>query len=187
MGGNVSVRPNDVAAMRRKLAVVAVLAVVLFGVATARIFVAPDLPPLPAHVDAIIELAGPGIRDAATMALVHQGLAPVVVQSTTQQEDGKHTCLPATPGVEVLCFNPKPGTTRGEAHYIAATAAQRHWKSIIIVTTPDHALRARLRVGRCFPGTVYVAESPLPWLYWFRQIPYQWTASVKALAFQTAC
>ena len=172
---------------RRKLAVVALLALVVVAIATVRLFVLPDLAPLPARADAIIELAGPGNRDAATMALVHEGRAPVVVQSTVAAEAGTHTCLPQTPGVEVLCFNPSPGTTRGEARYIGQVAAQRHWQSVIIVTTPDHALRAHLRVSRCFPGTVYVATSPLPWFDWFRQIPYQWAASVKALAFQTAC
>jgi uncharacterized SAM-binding protein YcdF (DUF218 family) len=167
--------------------VIAVLVLVVFGVATVRLFVLPDLAPLPAHADAIIELAGPGIRDAATMELVHEGKAPVVVQSTVAAEAGTHTCLPQTPGVEVLCFNPNPGTTLGEARYIGQVAAQRHWQSVIIVTTPDHALRAQLRVSRCFPGTIYVATSPLPWFDWFKQIPYQWAASAKALLFQTSC
>jgi uncharacterized SAM-binding protein YcdF (DUF218 family) len=180
-------QPAAAVTWRRKLAVIAVLALVVFGVATVRLFVLPDLAPLPAHADAIIELAGPGIRDAATMELVHEGKAPVVVQSTVAAEAGTHTCLPQTPGVEVLCFNPDPGTTLGEARYIGQVAAQRHWQSVIIVTTPDHALRAQLRVGRCFPGTIYVATSPLPWFDWFKQIPYQWAASVKALVFQTGC
>jgi uncharacterized SAM-binding protein YcdF (DUF218 family) len=172
---------------RRKLAVVVVLALVVFGVATVRLFVSPDLTPLPAHADAIIELAGPGNRDATTMELVRAGRAPVVAQSTVPAEAGTHKCLPPVDGVEVLCFTPDPGTTRGEARYIGEIAAQRHWQSVIIVTTPDHALRAQLRVSRCFPGTVSVATSPLPWWDWFRQIPYQWAASAKALVFQTGC
>jgi uncharacterized SAM-binding protein YcdF (DUF218 family) len=175
------------ATWRRKLAVAAVLALVVFGVATVRLFVLPELTPLPARADAIVELAGPGNRDATTMALVHAGKAPVVAQSTVRVEAGTHRCLPRADGVEVLCFNPSPGTTRGEARYIGQMAAQRHWQSVIIVTTPDHALRAQLRVSRCFPGTIYVATAPLPWWDWFRQIPYQWAASVKALLFQTAC
>ncbi len=178
---------QPVTTWRRKLAVVAVLVLVVFTVATVRLFVLPDLAPLPAHADAIIELAGPGNRDATTMALVRAGLAPVVAQSTTVAEAGTSRCLPATAGVEVLCFNPDPGTTVGEARFIGTMAAQRHWQSVIIVTTPDHALRAQLRVSRCFPGTISVATAPLPWWDWFRQIPYQWAASAKALIFQTAC
>ena len=69
-------QPVATTSWRRKLAVIAVLALVVFGVATVRLFVLPDLTPLPAHVDAVIELAGPGIRDNATMALIREGKAP---------------------------------------------------------------------------------------------------------------
>jgi hypothetical protein len=34
---------------------------------------------------------------------------------------------------------------------------------------------------------VYVATSPLPFSKWFKQIPYQWLASAKALTVQRAC
>ena len=173
--------------VRRRIAVVALVLFVIFAATTVRVFVWPSLPPLPKHADAIIELAGPGNRDATTMELVHAGKAPVVAQSTVPVEAGTDKCLPPVDGVEVLCFNPDPGTTRGEARYIGQMAAQRHWQSVIIVTTPDHALRAQLRISRCFPGTISVATSPLPWWDWFRQIPYQWAASGKALLFQTDC
>ena len=55
------------------------------------------------------------------------------------------------------------------------------------MTTPDQAWRARLRTTRCFPGDVYVATAPLPPLYWMRQVPYQWAATVKALTFEWSC
>ncbi len=100
---------------------------------------------------------------------------------------GDTHCLPAPPDVKLLCFHPDPGTTRGEAQWIGREAAQRHWKSVILVTTPDQAYRAKLRVGRCFPGKVYVATSSLPWHSWFKQIPYQWGATTKALVWQRSC
>jgi hypothetical protein len=53
--------------------------------------------------------------------------------------------------------------------------------AIVLVTTPDQAWRARLRTVRCYGGKVYVVTSHLPLLDWPRQIPYQWTATVKAL------
>ncbi len=87
----------------------------------------------------------------------------------------------------LLCFHPDPGTTRGEAQWIGTEGRARGWKSVILVTTPDQAYRARLRVGRCFPGKVYVATSALPWHYWFRQIPYQWGATAKALVWERSC
>jgi hypothetical protein len=166
----------------------AVVLVVLLAATTARVFVWPSLPPLPHHVDAIIELAGPGDRDAVTMALAEQHLAPVVIQSTLARDvTAAENCLPPVPGVSIECFTPVPPTTRGEARYIGEQAAALHWNSVIIVTTPDHAWRAQLRVQRCFPGQVYVATSPLPKWDWLRQIPYQWAATVKAELFQRDC
>ncbi|MET0995505.1 MAG: hypothetical protein ABWY20_16105 [Mycobacterium sp.] len=87
----------------------------------------------------------------------------------------------------ILCFHADPNTTRGEAQYIAAEAARRGWRSVILVTTPDQAWRARLRTTRCFSGGVYVATTPLPPLSWIRQVPYQWAATVKALTVERSC
>jgi hypothetical protein len=172
--------------LRRTLVVLLVLAVP-FGLVTARLFVWPQLPGLPSHADAIIELAGPGDRDGVALALAREHRAPVLIQSTVIAEAGESTCLPPVPDVTIMCFHPDPGTTRGEARYIGAVAAQRHWKSVILVTSRDHAWRARLRVSRCFPGEVYITTSPLPPWAWLWQIPYQWGATTRALLLQTDC
>lgn len=163
------------------------LGLLLFGAVTARLFVWPELQPLPPRVDAIIELGGPTNRDNAALALARAHRSPVLVQSTVVAEAGTDRCLPASPGVTILCFHAEPGTTRGEAQSIARLAQQYHWHSVALVTTPDHAWRARLRVMRCFPGETYVSTTPLPALDWFRQIPYQWVATVKALVFERDC
>ncbi|OJY39707.1 MAG: hypothetical protein BGP03_03425 [Pseudonocardia sp. 73-21] len=110
-----------------------------------------------------------------------------MVQSTVPVEAGTNRCLPATPGVTVMCFHPDPGTTRGEAEYIGRTAEQLHWRSVVLITTPDQALRARLRTTRCFPGPVYVATTPLPLAEWPVAVVYQWSAFVKAIFFETDC
>lgn len=175
---------------RRRLRIVVAVVVILFSAVTARVFVWPDLPPLPSRADAIIELGGagdPAARDVAALTLAREHRAPVLVQSTVAVEAGTNRCLPPVPDVTIMCFHAEPNTTQGEAQAIAALAAQHHWNSIILVTTPDHAWRARLRVSRCFPGQVYVGTTPLPVLYWFRQIPYQWAASAKALTFERDC
>jgi uncharacterized SAM-binding protein YcdF (DUF218 family) len=158
----------------------------VFAVVTARVFVWPDLKPLPAHADAIIELAGPGdhSRDQLALELAREQKAPVLIQSTLPDDT---RCLPPVEGVSIECFHPDPNTTRGEARYIGTVAAQRHWDSVILVTTPDQAWRAHLRVSRCFSGTVYGATAHLPLLDWFRQIPYQWVASIKALTIERTC
>jgi len=172
-----------------RLVALAVLVLFLsFAVVTVRLFVRPGLPPVPQHADAIVELGGPGNRDAVTTALARQHRAPLVIQSTVARDvTSPPTCLPAIPHVRVACFHAVPPTTRGEARYIGERAAAEHWHSVILVTTPDHAWRARLRVERCFPGRVYVATSPLPTWDWLRQIPYQWAATAKAELFQRDC
>ncbi len=170
-----------------RAALVVSIFLVAFAATTARIFVWPPLPPLPDRSDAIVELGGPGDRDAVTLALANEHRAPVVIQSTVPQDAVTDTCLPAVEGVEVRCFHADPPTTRGEARYIGEEGEARNWKSVIVVTTPDHAWRARLRVERCFSGRVYVQTSPLPRWDWFRQIPYQWAATIKAVLFERDC
>lgn len=152
-------------------------------------FIWPNLPPLPQHADAVVELAGPadGGRDEVALKLAHEHRAAFLVQSTVVEEAGSRRCLPGTTGVTVLCFHPVPGTTRGEAEWIGREAELRKWRSVILVTTPDQAWRARLRLRRCFGGRVYSATSPLPLSKWVRQIPYQWLATAKALIPERAC
>lgn len=172
---------------RYRLRIVLAIVIVLFSAVTARVFMWPDLEPLPARADAIIELGGPTVRDDPAMRLARDGRAPVLVQSTVWEESGTSRCLPPIPGVTIMCFHAEPNTTQGEAQFIGRLAARFNWNSIILVTTPDHAWRAKMRVSRCFPGKVYVSTTPLPTLYWFRQIPYQWVASAKALIFDRGC
>jgi hypothetical protein len=159
----------------------------LFAATTARLFVFPDLSPLPDRVDAVIALGGPGERDSVAVELARKHHAPLVLRSTAAIEGAVERCLPPVPEVTIVCFHPEPSTTRGEAQYIGRLAAQHQWKSVILVTTPDHAWRAALRVSRCFDGDVYVSTTPLPTLAWFGAIPYQWAASAKALTVERDC
>jgi hypothetical protein len=172
---------------RRTLALILAPVLLGFSVVTARLFIWPPLRPLPSHVDAIIELAGPGNRDRIALALARAHRARYVVQSTMASDAVSDTCLPPVPGVTVLCFHPDPSTTRGEAESIRRLTATYGWHSIVLVTSPDQAWRAHLRVVRCFGGPVYVATTPLPLVDWPGQIAYQWAATVKALAIQREC
>jgi hypothetical protein len=74
--------------VRRLLLAAAAIGLFAFAVLTARLFVWPDLPPLPPEVDAIVELAGPGIRDRAALALAREHRAPILIQSTVASEAG---------------------------------------------------------------------------------------------------
>jgi uncharacterized SAM-binding protein YcdF (DUF218 family) len=159
------------------------------GGLTARLFIWPSLPPVPDQADAIFILGGPNMRDRdrTALRLAEAGVAPIVVKSTIVDEVIYDNCLRRVPGVEVLCIHPEPFTTRGEARALADLAEERGWDSVIIITTPDHAWRANVRVGRCYDGAVYTVTSHLPRSMWPGQIIYQWAATVKAFTYELSC
>lgn len=80
---------------------------------------------------------------------------------------------PPLPGVEIICFAPDPRTTRGEAEYVGRLARRYHWRSLALVTSNLQNARARLRVGRCFSGSVYVVDASLPLSQWPYTIAYE--------------
>ena len=56
-----------------------------------------------------------------------------------------------------------------------------------LVTITPQDTRARLRVGRCFAGPVYVVATPIALASWPYQIGYEWAALAKALTVQRSC
>lgn len=175
--------------MRRLL--LAVLATLLLGasVVAARLFVWPSLPPVAARADAVVVLGGPGNRRSVALDLVREGRAPLVAVSISDEE------LAVAPwctegrlrGVPVICFHPEPFTTRGEARAVEQLAQQHGWRSVILVTTPDQAKRAMLRVSRCYHGDISIATARLPWYWYPGQVVYQAAAMVKAYTIETTC
>ncbi len=88
----------------------------------------------------------------------------------------------------LLCFRADPLTTQGEGRAIAHLAAVHHWHRVIVVMPTTQATRARLRVGRCYPGQVLeVAVTPPGFWAWVRGIAYEWPALMKALVLQPTC
>lgn len=160
---------------------------VLFGAVTARFFVWPDLPTTPPRADAIVLLGGPGDREQAAIGLAAGHRAPVLVKSWWKPGPVSTRCLDPIPEITIVCFHAEPNTTQGEAEFVGRLAQQRHWRSVILVVTPDQAWRARLWFARCFSGDIYVSTTPLPTLMWLKQIPYQWVASAKALVVERHC
>ena len=166
---------------RRRLVAALIVLVAVLGAATGRLFIWPAQG-MPARVDAIVVLGGPGERLVKGLELADQHRAPVLAISKGLWFPPS-LCL--TP--KVICFQPEPVTTQGEAEFVGRLAKKYHWRSMVLVTTPDQDTRARLRVGRCFGGSVYVVTTSLPASQWIYQIPYQWAATFKALALQRNC
>ena len=169
----------------RKLAGALVVLVAIFAVATGRLFIWPAQG-MPSHVDAIVVLGGPGDRLGRGLELAQQDRAPVLAISEGL-EVPPSLCRPRSQAPQVICFQPDPLTTQGEAEFAGRLAAKYHWRSMVLVTTPDQDTRARIRFSRCFGGGLYVVTTPLPASQWIYEIAYQWAATTKALVVQRSC
>ncbi len=170
---------------RRRVGAAALVVVMAFALASARLFVWPA-EGLPAQVSAIVMLAGPGDRLPVALQLAREHRAPVLVVSRGWQGYGG-PCPPAPPGIKLICFDANPGNTRGEAEYAGQLARKYHWDSVVLVTTRAQDTRARILVRRCFAGPVYVSTAPVPLSSWPYQIAYGWGALFKALFLHRSC
>jgi uncharacterized SAM-binding protein YcdF (DUF218 family) len=171
--------------MRRRVLAAALASIAALALVTARLFVWPAQG-MPAQVSAIVMLAGPGDRTPVALRLAREHRAPLLVVSRGWQGYGG-PCPTAPPGVKLICFEPNPGNTRGEAEAIGRLAKQYRWSSVVLVTTPSQDTRARLMVERCFGGSTYVVTAPLPLGSWPYEIAYGWGALVKALVMYRTC
>jgi uncharacterized SAM-binding protein YcdF (DUF218 family) len=159
---------------------------VVFCALSARLFVFPDTG-MPARVDAIVVLGGDGDRLDFGMQLAGDDRAPYLVLSTGLPWIPPGICAKHTGPSTVICFRPDPDTTRGEAEEAARLAKRYGWRSMVLVTTRDQVWRAHLRFQRCYAGTIYGVDSPVPWYHWPYAIAYQWAGTVKAEVFQRGC
>jgi uncharacterized SAM-binding protein YcdF (DUF218 family) len=169
----------------RRIFAAAIILFIAFGLVTARLLVWPARG-MPGRVSAIVVLAGEGDRLTVGLRLAREHRAPVMVVSQGWEGYGG-ACPPTVPGVKILCFDPNPGDTRGEAEFTARLAMRNHWTSLVLVTSPGQDTRARIIMGRCFGGLVYVVTSSVPWDQWPYEIAYGWGALVKALVLYRAC
>lgn len=175
----------------RIVAAVVVVLVVVFCIMTTVLFVYPDLN-APQRSNAIVVLGGHGAPAFDKgVALAKQGYAPNLVLSLQNWQ----SCQPYQAylavnlsKVHVYCFKPNPQTTQGEGRSIEAFAKKLDWKRVIVVLPTPQASRARLRIGRCYPGQVLeVGFAPQGIGQWLRAFAYEWGAMFKALVLQPSC
>lgn len=169
----------------RKALITALALFLVFIAATARVLVWP-VQGMPARVSAIVMLAGPGDRMPVALRLAREHRAPVLVVSQGAHGYGS-PCPLRPPGIKLICFDPSPGDTRGEAEFVGRLAKRYRWSSVVVVASRPQATRARMLVERCFSGSVYVSTAPLQPSSWPYQIAYGWGALAKALILYRAC
>jgi uncharacterized SAM-binding protein YcdF (DUF218 family) len=170
----------------RRLQLVLAALVVAWLVACAFLFVWPQANTPPSRADAVVVLSG-GLdrRLDPAIALVRRGVAPVLAISSPGRgkwPKAQALCAGRTtiPGVHVLCFNPAPYSTQGEARAIGRLAAARHWTRVVVVTSTFHVTRARMLVKRCYAGRLWVVGTSSPW--W--QLPEEWISETGKLLVQ---
>ena len=164
---------------------IAAAAAIAFVALTARLFVWPQTE-VPRRAGAIVVLGSDRVNEMRRVQegkkLLLAGDAPVLAIS-----DGDQPCsIYAT--ARVICFTASPDTTQGEARFIGRTARMRHWHSVIVVAGRPQVTRARIRIERCFSGSMaIVGVDPPSFEQWVYQVAYEWGATIKALTIQRGC
>lgn len=147
-------------------------------------------------VDAIVVLGGEHDgREDYGLRLAQEGYANTVVVSNPYESPGydhsgvdlmQRVCSSSTERIEVICFNPDPSTTQGEAMFVQRMAKERHWTSAIVISWRYHLFRARFIFGQCFDGEVVMRSVPRdyarPKRQWMHQFAYQYGGLAKAVS-----
>lgn len=140
------------------------------------------------RVDAVYVLGPAETRIPAALDLMDQGLAPVLLATTSLRPDGSSyaTSHCGTVGAtyRVGCVVPEPYTTRGEARVLGEQVAEHGWRRVAVLTSTAHAARARMLVERCTDAEVLMwtlQDRPDPGVVaWAEAFVYQSAAWVKA-------
>jgi uncharacterized SAM-binding protein YcdF (DUF218 family) len=163
----------------KRLLVAGGVVVVAFLALSAVLFVWPKTN-APRKVDAIVVLGGANANLTKGLKLASERYAPTLLISTPDPS----ACGYSIPGVSIICFQPSPATTQGEARYVAKLASRRHWRQIIVVSGTAQTLRARLRFERCYHGTALFDPAGSVTV---ANVIYEWGALAKALTIQRGC
>lgn len=127
----------------RGITILVLVLIILLGTVTARLFVWPATG-MPAKVDAIVVLGGPGDRVDYAMQLARENRAPYLVFSKGLGWLPPGICTEHVGSATVICFQPNPDTTQGESEAFAKLARQYSWRSVALVTSQEQAWRAKL-------------------------------------------
>ncbi|GAA5193123.1 hypothetical protein GCM10023346_16980 [Arthrobacter gyeryongensis] len=172
----------------RSFAVIAALAI-FWAVAGIFLYVAPPSDE-PKHADVLFVLGPPDQRIVYAEQLMQHGYAPTLAVSSPIGKDGRFTasiCRAQRP-YRIICFDPDPVTTQGEARALKKLSDQYGWKSANVLTAQFHVTRARVIVRRCYGGDLQMVadrtDLPLtsltnPTYSWAYQYIYQTAAFVK--------
>lgn len=144
----------------------------------------------PAHADVLFVLGPPDRRIGYAEELMQQGYAPTLAVSSPVGKDSRYEaaiCNAHRP-YRIICFNPDPFTTQGEARALKDLSSKYGWKSANVLTAQFHVTRSRVLIGRCNTGDLHMVADrrglPLfsasnPTYSWAYQYVYQTAAFLK--------
>jgi uncharacterized SAM-binding protein YcdF (DUF218 family) len=166
------------------------LAVTAWLVATAVLFLWPT-EDSPQRADAVVVLSGSrAYRLPRALELMRAGVARTLVISNGRDpgwRQARRLCTEGDSQFRVVCFTPKPDSTQGEAEGVARIAAQRDWRSLVVVTSRFHVTRARMLFERCFDGNVGAVGTGSPYLYLPLNVLGEWGKLGYQLTVQREC
>jgi uncharacterized SAM-binding protein YcdF (DUF218 family) len=134
------------------------------------------------RADAVVVLSGGRERLPAGMALIRQGVAPVLAISTVSRTPhwplGRRLCRAKRyAGARVVCFDAVPYSTIGEADAVRRLG----WSRIVVVTSRFHVTRAHMLFDRCDPHAA-VSMVGVDTTWW--KLPRDWASETAKLAYQ---
>lgn len=143
----------------------------------------------PARADVVVMLSGDGARLPLALRLMERRVASTLVVVGQPDTLSVESVCRAPQPFEVVCLRPTPDNTRTEARATGQLAGQRHWRTMVVVTSRFHAVRARMLFNRCFGGTVDAVGDypPYGWEFARRAIAHEWLALVHATVFARGC
>lgn len=131
-----------------------------------------------APADALVPLAGEPLRVDYTAELYHRDLAPrlVLTDMWVGNSDPRIRHIDAVrqqaladgvPPEHIVEAPGVPDSTYAEAVILRRLAEERGWRSLIVVTSPQHTRRAKLILGAVFAGSgVAIQVRPVE-AYWY--------------------
>jgi hypothetical protein len=151
----------------------------------------------PRYADALLVLAPTKGRMGYAERLMDQGYASTLAISVPLPEDGNTDYAPCAEkrAYRIVCFQPDPVTTQGEARALQYLAGEYGWQSVDVITDHSHFTRARILLSRCYKGDLRMVpfRKALPILpfansseSWAFVYTYETAAFVK-VAFNQEC
>jgi len=117
----------------------------------------------PHRTDAIVVLGGISTERLPVAEKLQKDLdIPVLVVSTTGlagNAEGDSLCDENPDDPDLVCFRPAPLNTRGEAEALRSLISEHGWKSVTVVTSEYHLMRAGTLIEQCTPAEVQMVGS----------------------------